>query len=125
MATTDQEARNKWSPAVRTKMQELADLVSREQYGEQGVPLEVTWTEIEDIGHEIGQLAAAEVDQTLQRSHAEHFDDPQACPACGRKCKTSVEPRALKTRDGTADLSEPTCFCNACERSFFPSAGCS
>jgi hypothetical protein len=28
----------------------------------------------------------------------------------------------LETRDGPADLSEPACYCNACERSFFPSA---
>ncbi len=122
MAEKDARGVNRWSPAVRNKMRELAELVSREKYGEEGPPLELTWAEIEEVGHEVGRLTATEVDQTLQREHAEHFDQPHPCPTCGRVCSTSVKHRDLQTRDGTADLAEPACSCPACERAFFPAA---
>lgn len=50
--------RNKWSPAVLAKMDELAQLVRQEKYGQEGPPIDFTWAEIEDVGHEIGRLTA-------------------------------------------------------------------
>ena len=113
--------RNKWSPDVLAKLDELAQLISREKYGQEGPPIDLTWAEIEDVGHEIGRLAATEVDQTVQRQQADKFDHLHNCPQCSRQCSPSVKHRALETRDGPADLSEPACYCIACERSFFPS----
>lgn len=115
--------RNKWSPAVLAKLNELSPLISREKYGQEGPPRNLTWAEIEDVGHEIGRLTATEVDQTIQRQQADKFDHAHACPQCGRRCSPSVKHRTLETRDGPADLSEPACCCSACERSFFPSTG--
>ena len=89
--------------------------------GQEGPPIDLTWAEIEDVGHEIGRLAATEVDQTVQRQQADKFDHLHNCPQCSRQCSPSVKHRALETRDGPADLSEPACYCIACERSFFPS----
>lgn len=122
--TPEVEARrNRWSPAVLTKMQELAELVSREQYGEEGPPLETTWAEIEEIGHQVGQLAATEVDQNLQRRHAEHLDHQHPCPHCGKAAETIVKHRSLQTRQGPADIAEPACYCASCRWYFFPSEG--
>ena len=114
--------RNRWSPAVLAKMAELTQLISREKFGDEGPPVEMTWAEIEDIGHEVGRLTATEVDQAIQCQHAEKFDRRHACPQCGRQCEPGVKHRTLETREGPASLSEPVCYCNACERSFFPSA---
>ena len=114
--------RNRWSPAVLAKMAELTQLISQEKFGDEGPPVDMTWAEIEDIGHEVGRLTATEVDQALQRQHAEKFDRQHTCPQCGRQWEPGVKHRALETREGPADLSEPICYCNACERSFFPSA---
>lgn len=120
--TPEVEARrSRYSPEVLAKLAELAQLISQEKYGEAGPPLTLTWAEIEDVGHEIGRLTATEVDQTLQRQQAEKLDHAHDCPQCGRSCSPSVAHRNLDTRDGPADLSEPACYCNACERSFFPS----
>lgn len=119
--TPEVEARrNRFSPAVLAKLYELSLLISQEKYGADGPSKAVTWAEIEDLGHEVGRLAATEVDQTLQRQQSEKFDHPHACPQCGRVGTPVVEHRTLDTRDGPADLGEPSCFCNACERSFFP-----
>ncbi len=114
--------RNRWSPAVLAKMAELSQLIGQEKFGDEGPPVETTWAEIEDIGHEIGRLTATEVEQDIQRQHAQKFDHRHACPGCGRHCEPGVKHRALETREGPAELSEPVCYCNACERSFFPRA---
>ena len=111
-----------WSPAVRRKLQELAELISEERFGEAGSPREFSFSEIEEIGHQVGRLAAGTVDQTLQQRHAEHLTETAACPGCGCACPVKQRERALQTRDGTVAFDEPVCYCRACERDFFPSA---
>lgn len=111
-----------WSPAVRRKLQELAELIAQERFGEAGIPQEFTFSEIEEIGHQVGQLAAGTVDQTLQQQHAEHLVGVASCPECGCDCELERRARSLQTRDGTVELDEPVGHCHACERDFFPSA---
>ena len=113
-----------WSPTVRRKLQELADLIAEERFGEAGIPKEIAFSEIEEIGHQVGQLAAGTVDQTLQVRHTKHLAEMERCPGCGLDCVIEQRPRrrALQTRDGTIELDEPICHCHACERDFFPSA---
>ncbi len=111
-----------WSPAVRRKLQELAELISQERFGEEGIPKEITFSEIEEIGHQVGQLAAGMVDQTLKLRHTKHLADVEPCPGCGKDCQVQQRQRSLQTRDGTVDFDEPVCYCSRCERDFFPSA---
>ena len=111
-----------WSPAVRRKLQELAELIAEERFGEEGIPKEITFSEIEEIGHQVGQLAAGTVDQTLQQQHAEHLVDAAPCPECGYDCEIDRRERPLQTRDGRVAFDEPVCHCSRCERDFFPSA---
>ena len=54
--------------------------MAQEQFGEEGIPKEITFSEIEEIGHQVGQLAAGTVDQTLQVRHAEHLGDVELVP---------------------------------------------
>ena len=111
-----------WSSAVRQKLQELAELVSQERFGEAGIPREFTFSEIEEIGHQVGRLAAGTIDQILQLRHAGHLAEVEPCPECGRGCEIERRERELQTRDGTVALDEPVGHCHACERDFFPSA---
>lgn len=110
-----------WSGAVRQKLQELAELISHERFGEVGIPKEFTFSEIEEIGHQVGRLAAGTIDQTLQLRHAGHLAEAEFCPGCGRGCPVERREREIQTRDGTVPLDEPVCYCDACERDFFPS----
>jgi len=111
------------SPKIIEKIKELAELVALENYGPQGPPLELTFREIEQLGHEVGQLAATTVDSLIQTQHADHFQQPQACPQCGQACQLAGKQlRRLLTRYGEATLDEPCFRCHACERAFFPSA---
>ena len=119
------EGQNKdqgWSAEVRQKVQELAELVSRERFGEAGIPLQFSFSEIEEIGHQVGRLAAGTVDQRLQQQHAEHLAESALCPQCGSACRIRQNERSIQTRDGTVALNEPACHCPHCERAFFPSA---
>lgn len=116
------QRRSRYSPEVLAKMQELGRLMGREIYGEDGPPIETTFSEIEDHGHELGKMLATEFDQIMQRQHAEKYDHQHACPQCGKLCSPAVKHRDLSTRDGTTDLAEPELHCSSCERSFFPSA---
>jgi hypothetical protein len=111
-----------WSVAVRQKLQELAELVSQERFGEAGIPREITFSEIEAIGHQVGRLAAGTIDQTLQFRHAKHLAEAEPCPQCGRDCEVEWRKREMQTGDGPVTLEEPVCECIACERDFFPSA---
>ena len=104
-------------------MQELAALVAQERFGPEGVPKDITFSEIEEIGHQAGQMIAAQVDRELAGGHREHFPGQQPCPQCGQPCASKLSERALRTRDGTMELPESVCYCPNCRRSFFPSAG--
>ena len=109
------------SPAVLKRMRELAELIATEQFGPQGIPKEITFSEIEEIGHQAGRMLAAEVDHELVADHGDHFAPDQVCPQCGRACPSEPHDRELVTRDGSVELSEAACYCVACRRSFFPS----
>jgi hypothetical protein len=119
------EARNKRpvvSPAVAEKIRELGKLIAQERFGPEGVPIDITFSEIEEIGHQAGQMVAAQVDRELVGDHQEHFADEQACPQCGQPCASRPCERDLTTRDGRMGLPEAVCYCPTCRRSFFPSA---
>lgn len=97
--------RSRFSPKALELMQELGRVISAETYGEDGPPVQLTWNEIEELGHEIGKLTATEFDQTVQRQQAEKFDQTRQCPQCGRQCSASVKHRDLTTR-GASDHTE-------------------
>lgn len=114
---------NAISLKIKQKIKELAELVSLEKYGPDGPPRELTFRQIEQLGHEVGQLASTTIDSVLQTQHATYFQQPEACPGCGAVCEASpTRSRELLTRHGATTLEEPQFHCSACERSFFPSA---
>ncbi len=110
------------APEVLEKLRELAELIGKQQFGEDGrPPRETTFATIEELGHQAGQLLSAEVDRHLAASHREHFADAQPCPQCGRMCDTVASKRPLTTRDGPVELPEAASHCPDCRRDFFPS----
>ena len=109
------------SPAIAEKMKELAELIAVEQFGPQGIPKEITFSEIEEIGHQAGRMLASKVDHELVADHQGHFADAQPCPQCGDGCASRPQGRELVTRDGRVALSEAACYCYRCRRPFFPS----
>jgi len=121
------EARNEdldLLPEVKEKLEELVALLASSGFGEQGPPLETTFSQIEQFGHQAGRMLARRIDGYLSDQHAAHFTDEQPCPTCSEKqpLKESPHDLPLQTPDGEVTLHEPTCHCSTCRRDFFPSA---
>lgn len=111
------------SQQIQQKLSELAELVSLEQYGADGPPKELTFRQIENVGYEVGKLAASKFESLATEKHAKHFEELQPCPGCGCQCEAGdPSERKLLTRLGPVNLAEIEFHCNACRRSFFPSA---
>ena len=108
---------------VREKFTELASMLSVQKYGVDGPPKNLTFREIEQAGYEAAQLVAAQFETTVATEHQQHFSGAQPCPQCNVACEAEdLAQRRILTRLGPVDLSEIKFHCNACKRSFFPSA---
>lgn len=99
-----------------------AEIVSVE-FGPQGVPDGVRFSEVEDIGVELGDAIARRIMQdAVARQSVEHQSREHVCPGCGAVGnKDDLEPRILLTRSGDVEWTEVECRCEPCRRSFFPS----
>ena len=81
------------SEVARQKLAEAAEALAACGFGPDGPPLETTFAEIEEFGHEVGRMLARCVDQNLTAQHAEHFClEEAACPHCGTACGPRARP---------------------------------
>ena len=111
------------TPEEMEKFGELVALLVKRGFGEDGPPRETTFAEIEQFGHQAGQMVALAVDARLTEQHSEHFAKEEPCPSCGEKHSPKESPHdlPLQTDDGEVTLREPAFRCPPCERDFFPS----
>ena len=112
------------SAEARQKFDELVALLAEERYGPDGPPIDTTFAEIEQFGHQAGRMVGRWLDEHLTDRHAEHFQEG-CCPTCGASGESDVgekKTRPLQTVDGTIPLAEPAFHCPTCDRDFFPSA---
>lgn len=109
------------SPALRQLVQEVAEKVVVELYGPGGAPaLGTLFDAIETAGVNVGDaVARAAIEQAVQRQANQ---TPARSCRCGTPLKeVAQEPRILTTRRGDVGWQEPTGYCPACRRAFFPS----
>ena len=107
----------------KKKFGELVALLARHGFGEAGPARETTFAQIEQFGHQAGQMLARAIDAHVAEHHAKHFAGPEPCPACGERHSPKSKPHDLPllTDDGEVMLREPAFRCPPCERDFFPS----
>lgn len=112
------------SPEKQKQFDQLVALLAQQGFGDDGPPRETTFAEIEQFGHQAGQMLARAIDAQLSEQHASHFSKEQPCPTCEEKCPPKERPHdlPLQTQDGEVTLHEPACNCPTCRRDFFPSA---
>ncbi len=113
------------SAAARQKFDELVALLAEERYGPDGPPVNTTFAEIEQFGHQAGRMLGRSLDEHLAHQHAEHFQEA-SCPTCGvcyeSDAAENKKTRPLQTQDGKIPLAESAFHCPKCDRDFFPSA---
>jgi len=112
------------SPRARQKFDELVAVLAEEKFGPEGPPIETSFAEIEEFGHQAGRMLGRSLDEHLTAEHGEHFQQA-CCPSCGTRDKSDVDSkkvRLLETLDGKVPLAEAAFHCPRCARDFFPSA---
>ena len=114
------------TPEQKEKFDELVALLAESGFGESGPPLETTFSQIEQFGHQAGRMLGRAIDRLLAEQHAAHFQGEQPCPTCHEMHPPNEEPHTLpvQTLDGEVPLPEPAFNCSPCRRAFFPSASC-
>lgn len=109
---------------AKEKFEDCVAAMAAWGFGPDGPPIETSFAEIEEFGHEVGKMLARALDERLTHQHAAHFQEAAACPGCEATCPVAEDPntRDVQTTDGDVPLHEPLCHCPACKRDFFPSA---
>jgi hypothetical protein len=108
---------------VRDMVKQAAEGIVDRLYGEGGSPpIGTRFTEVEDIGVEVGDSLARVVMQlAMERQAAAMEGKPCQC-SCGSPVAASAsEPRTMTTRRGEIGWNEPSGHCSPCRRAFFPS----
>jgi hypothetical protein len=102
----------------------MGEILSQKAFGEQGPDLETSLADMEQLlGPLLEQLAAGFLQQSVTQQ-GERLPDEVPCPTCGEGCTPTTEDRArsMTTEHGDFRWPERACFCDRCQRSFFPSA---
>ena len=77
---------------ARKKFEECVAAMAACGFGPEGPPVDTTFAEIEDFGHEVGKMVARALDEKLTSQHATHFQGAASCPCCGTKCPAAENP---------------------------------
>ena len=90
---------------AKKKFEECVSAMAVCGFGPDGPPVETTFAEIEEFGHEVGKMVARALDEKLTNQHAAHFQGTAPCPCCRTVCPVAEDPN---TRDATG--FEPVTF---------------
>lgn len=106
---------------LHDRIKAIARELRREVYGASETPIWGTkFTEIEDLGVEIGDLLAREVIGQSLEDQASSMDVPETAMGSERKAG-AVEVRMIQTRRGEVSWPEPKGYDKPSRKAFFPS----
>ena len=125
MDSRNEMERSMLSPQAQEKFDELVALLAEERYGPKGPPIDTTFAEMEQFGHQAGRMVGRAIDERLAAQQGDEHFQKASCPTCGASGESDAAEkkiRPLQTLDGTIPLAEPAFRCPTCSRDFFPSA---
>jgi len=109
---------------LKAKVQSMSRALAREEQAKlRGA---MTMLELEELACEIGDEFTIELMSLAmaERSNEAAEAATCACPDCGQFCgQGKPKPRTLAGVRGEVRYHEPSFFCPACRRSFFPGGG--
>jgi hypothetical protein len=108
--------------AIHDLARKWGKIVCRQAFGDQGPGLDVDLTAMEEVAVAALRGLVAGTLETATAQQAAQLGTHQPCPDCGQDCLVRHEPRAVTTRGGPFQHTEPVCHCTRCRRDFFPSA---
>jgi hypothetical protein len=108
-------------PKLHDQIKAIAQELRRKVYGASGTPIWGTkFTEIEDVGVEIGDLLAREVIGQSLEGQASSMEVPQTVTGPDGEAG-AVEVRIIQTRRGKVAWPEPQGYDKPSRKAFFPS----
>lgn len=129
--STDAQEVARIESQIKEKSRELRELMMqlRRAHGDKDP---TTFLEIELVAGEAAKTVAREIIAETVKEQADQWrktEEVVTCPECGKSCRERAnkqgglkkEQRRLKTLHGEVPLEEPTYWCSACRRVFFPS----
>lgn len=69
----DAQNRIAWTDEAKKKFEDCVAAMAACRFGPKGPPLNTTFAEIEEFGHEVGKMMARALDEKLTRYHGAHF----------------------------------------------------
>lgn len=121
-------ARKPNATATVSEQQNLIDGVAKyfieKVYGADGMPWGTRFADLEELSVQIGQaVSRSMLDQALARQSQAVPPQAETCSGCGGHVEPTADtqPRAVLTRVGMAQWSEPKRYCPRCRAAFFPS----
>ena len=106
---------------IRQAAEGWGKLLAREAFP-QGVGLDVSLADMEDIAAAATQAMVQGCVETMTGSQTESLGEQADCPTCGKTCRVQQKTRDVVVRGGQASLEEPVAHCSRCRRDFFPAA---
>ena len=110
---------------IREVARQWGKIIVRQAFGEAGPGLDVDLDQMEEVATAAVQGLAAGTLAAATGQQAAALGAEQACPACGKVCCLTREPRTIQGLEGPFKQDEPVCYCPTCRRDFFPSASAS
>jgi hypothetical protein len=106
---------------VREEIREFAEQLRRRIYAQGHPDWGTLFSEIEELGVQIGDAVCREFVQQAVRQQG-YGGGEDRCPTCdGPLEPRDAEPRVLLTRRGEIGWQEPQAYCPKCRKAFFPS----
>ncbi len=112
------------SEELRRSAEQMGEILCKMAFGERGPDLQTSLVDLEQLlGPVLEQMAAGFLRASVTQQ-AGRLPNELACPTCGVECSALSEARerTMTTEHGDFAWSEPSCFCDRCQRSFFPAA---
>lgn len=102
----------------------IGEILAQRTFGEQGPDLQTSLADLEELLGPVLQRVTAGYLRTAVSEQAERLPGQVPCPTCGRECIPTApdQLRRMTTEHGDFCFAERTCFCDRCQRSFFPAA---
>lgn len=105
---------------LEQRIREIAADLAREFEGIEEEQNSCLMTRIEDLASEIGDSLAGRLME--QRLESRDDEDVLCCPYCEKPSRLKGRrKRAVETKRGPIEITEPEYYCRRCRKAFFPS----
>ena len=112
------------SEELKRWAEQMGEILSKRTFGEGGPGLKTSLSDMEQLLGPLLEGLAAGFFRTAVTQQTDRLPEELPCPTCGEPCAPipGTRERTITTEHGDFDWQETSCYCDRCQRSFFPAA---